>query len=444
MAQAVRGCGAAELSGTFETIVGLSSGRPPAAIAIIRISGPRALAAAGAVAGSLPEARRAALRTLRAPDDGAVLDRALVLAFPGPRSATGEDIVEFHVHGGRAVAAAVEEALVAQPGCRRAEAGEFTRRAFENGRIDLIETEGLADLLAAETEGQRRRAIDAAEGHVSRRIGEWADAVLALSARVEAVLDFGDEDDVAADDAGIARDAAALTSEMARSLDQPTVERLRDGVIVALAGPPNSGKSTLLNALAGRDAAIVSPIAGTTRDRIELQLVRAGRAYRLVDTAGLRGADVDVIEAEGIARTIRAIAGADIVLWLGDGLPPATEAETIWLQPRSDEPGREVLLPGRALAFSAVTGANMPDVWDMIAQQSDRLMPAPDEIALNQRQHALLHEARTAIHEAGMHHDMLIVAEHLRAARHALDQLLGRVGAENMLDALFGRFCIGK
>ena len=323
MAQAVRGCGAAELR-TFETIVALSSGRPPAAIAIIRISGPRALAAAGAVAGSLPEARRAALRTLRAPD-GAVLDRALVLAFPGPRSATGEDIVEFHVHGGRAVAAAVEEALVAQPGCRRAEAGEFTRRAFENGRIDLIEAEGLADLLAAETEGQRRRAIDAAEGHVSRRIGEWADAVLALSARVEAILDFGDEDDVAADDAGIARDAAALASEMARSLDQPTVERLRDGVIVALAGPPNAGKSTLLNALAGRDAAIVSPIAGTTRDRIELQLVRAGRAYRLVDTAGLRGDDVDVIEAEGIARTIRTIAGADIVLWLGDDLPPATE-----------------------------------------------------------------------------------------------------------------------
>ena len=442
MAQAVRGRGAAQLSETPNTIVALSSGRPPAAIAIIRISGSQALAAARAIAGPLPEPRRAALRTLRAPG-GAILDRALILVFPAPRSATGENIVEFHVHGGRAVAVAVEEALLTQAGCRRAEAGEFTRRAFENGRIDLIEAEGLADLLAAETESQRRRAIDAAEGHVSRKIEEWADAVLALSARVEAILDFGDEDDVSVDDGGIARGAMTLAFDMARLLDQPTVERLRDGVVVALAGPPNAGKSTTLNALAGRDAAIVSPIPGTTRDRIELQVVRSGRAYCLVDTAGLREEGPDTIEAEGIARAMRTVASADIVLWLGDEQPPTAEAETIWLQPRSDLPGRGHVLPGRALAFSAVTGANMSAVWTLIAEHTDRLMPAEDEIALNRRQQVLLLEAREALAEAE-HEDMLIVAEHLRAARHALDRLLGRIGAEDMLDALFGRFCIGK
>lgn len=442
MAQAVRGCRTAQLSETPDTIVALSSGRPPAAIAIIRISGPQALASARAIAGSLPEARRAGLRTLRGPD-GAILDRAIVLVFPAPRSATGEDMVEFHVHGGRAVAAAVEEALMKQPGCRPADAGEFTRRAFTNGRIDLIEAEGLADLLAAETESQRRRAIDAAEGHVSRKIGEWADAVLALSARVEAILDFGDEDDVSSDDGRIARDTLMLASDMARVLEQPTVERLRDGVVVALAGPPNTGKSTMLNALAGRDAAIVSPIAGTTRDRIELQLVRSGRAYRLVDTAGLRDEGPDTIEAEGIARAMRTVASADIVLWLGDEAPPTSQAETIWLQPRSDLPGRGDALQGRRLAFSAVTGANMAAVWDLIAERSARLIPAQDEIALNRRQQELLREAYEALAEAG-HDDMLIVAEHLRAARHALDRLLGKVGAEDMIDALFGRFCIGK
>lgn len=442
MAEAVRGCGAAQLSETRDTIVALSSGRPPAAIAILRISGPGALAAATAVAASLPPPRRAALRTLRGLD-GAILDRALVLVFPAPRSATGEDLVEFHVHGGRAVTAVVEAVLAAQPGCRAAEAGEFTRRAFENGRIDLIEAEGLADLLAAETEGQRRRAIDAAEGHVSRRIGEWADAVLALSARVEAILDFGDEDDVAVDERQIARDAVALAADMARLLEQPTVERLRDGVVVALAGPPNAGKSTTLNALAGRDAAIVSPIPGTTRDRIELPVVRSGRAYRLVDTAGLRDDESDAIESEGMARALRAMATADLVLWLGDEPPPVVDAPLLWLQPRSDLPGREALRAERHLAFSATTGASMDALWDLITAQTDRLIPSEDSIALNRRQHDLLKEAARALAESD-HPDMLIVAEHLRAARHALDRLLGRVGAEDMLDALFGRFCIGK
>jgi tRNA modification GTPase len=267
--------------------------------------------------------------------------------------------------------------------------------------------------------------------------------VLALSARVEAILDFGDEDDVTIDERQIPRDAMVLAAEMALLLEQPTIERLRDGVVVALAGPPNAGKSTTLNALAGRDAAIVSPIPGTTRDRIELAVVRAGRAYRLVDTAGLRDSGSDTIEAEGMARALRTVATADLLLWFGDEPPPPAEAGLLWLQPRSDLPGRDTLWPGRCLAFSATTGANMDALWTLIADQADRLMPSEDAIALNRRQHELLSEARLAL--AGSDHaDLLIVADQIRTARHALDRLLGRVGAEDMLDALFGRFCIGK
>ncbi|RHW17689.1 tRNA uridine-5-carboxymethylaminomethyl(34) synthesis GTPase MnmE [Sphingomonas gilva] len=426
-----------------DTIVALSSGRPPAAIAVLRASGPAAIAAAQAIAGTLPPPRRAALRTLRDPADGSTLDRALVLVFPGPRSATGEDLVEFHVHGGRAVAAAVEGALVAQAGCRAAAAGEFTRRALENGRIDLVEAEGLADLLTAETESQRRRALDAAEGHVSRRIGLWADRVLGLSARAEAILDFGDEDDVAVDEAAIGREALALAEEMAAVLDQPPVERLHQGPLIALAGPPNSGKSTTLNALAGRDAAIVSPIPGTTRDRIELAVVREGRAYRLVDTAGLRSRGDDEIEEEGMARARLAVEAADLLLWLGDESPPEVAATTLWLQPRSDLAGRSALRPGRALAFSAVTGEGLAELWRLIADRCSALLPSEDDLALNARQRGCLREAQRALADMESS-DMLVVAEHLRAARYALDRLLGRVGAEEMLDALFGRFCIGK
>jgi len=252
----------------MKTIVAVSSGRPPAAIAVIRLSGGDALAAARTIAGTLPEPRQAKVRRLR-DGDGATLDRALVLVFPGPQSATGEDLVEFHCHGGRAVVDAVERALLAHPGVRRAEPGEFTRRALIHGRIDLAEAQGLADLLTAETERQRIAAIGAAEGRISAAVRGWMDRLSGLAARIEAMLDFSDEDDVGEEDLNrVHQDIVALVDDMTIVVSAPPVERLRDGLRVVLAGPPNAGKSTLINLLCEREVAIVTPIAGTTRDRI--------------------------------------------------------------------------------------------------------------------------------------------------------------------------------
>ncbi|MFA5969830.1 MAG: tRNA uridine-5-carboxymethylaminomethyl(34) synthesis GTPase MnmE, partial [Sphingomonas sp.] len=336
------------------TIFAVSSGTPPAAIAVMRISGPAACAAGRALCGALPPPRQASLRAVRHPVSGDLLDRAILLWFDGPATATGEDLVELHLHGGRAIVASVTGALGSMPGLRPAEPGEFTRRALAAGRIDLAEAEGLADLLVAETESQRRRALSAAEGEVSRAVGRWSDRVLLLSAQVEALLDFSDEDDVASEGATdeISEGIAALGVEIDEVLATPPVERLRDGLRVVLAGPPNAGKSTLLNTLAARDAAIVSPIAGTTRDRIEAPLVRDGIAYVLTDTAGLAAETADPIEALGIERTGQAIAQADILLWLGDTPPPA-HPTMIWLYPRLDE--RPPCPVGR-LGLSARTG----------------------------------------------------------------------------------------
>ena len=284
----------------MDTIFAVSSGRPPAAIAILRVSGPGAIAAATAMAGSLPPPRMGGVRLLR-DTDGSALDRALVLVFPAPASATGEDVVELHCHGGRAVVTAIEHALAGFPGLRAAEPGEFTRRALTNGRIDLAQAEGLADLLNAETERQRIAAIGAVEGLIGRSVRGWLAGIALLAARVEATLDFADEDDVAGQgdtiDA-VVGEMRALAALIDRAIDAPPVDRLRDGVRVVLAGPPNSGKSTLLNLLAEREAAIVTPIAGTTRDRIDVALQRGGVPYVVTDTAGLTATD-DVVERIG-------------------------------------------------------------------------------------------------------------------------------------------------
>lgn len=424
------------------TIFAVSSGAPPAAIAVMRISGPDAVAAGRVLAGALPPSRRAGVRVLRDPADGTELDRALVLWFAGPATATGEDLVELHLHGGRAVVAAVSRALAALPGLRQAEPGEFTRRALMAGRIDLAEAEGLGDLLMAETEGQRRRAIAAAEGVVSRAVGGWSDRLLRLSAEVEALLDFSDEDDVASESAigDVSRGMEELAAEIGEVLAQPPVERLRDGIRVALAGPPNAGKSTLLNALAGRDAAIVSPIAGTTRDRIEAPVIRDGIAYVLTDTAGLAGTTADPIEAIGIARAEEAVAAADILLWLGDEAPPAREA-VLWLYPRADA---RAPAPADRLPLSAVTGEGMAALWAALHRTARSLLPREDRLAVNQRQRALLEDCLGGLSRAATERDLLLVAENLRLARGALDRITGVTHVEAMLDALFGKFCIGK
>jgi len=423
------------------TIYAVSSGRPPAAIAVVRISGPAACTAAETLAGRLPAPRHASLAGLR-DADGALLDRALVIVFPGPRTATGEDLVEFHCHGGRAVIAAVERALSRVPGLRPAEPGEFTRRALTNGRIDLTEAEGLADLLEAETEGQRIAAINAAEGRVSQAVRGWMDDVAMLSARIEAMLDFSDEDDVASDAAAfdaIRLAVDALADRIARVVDAPPVERLKDGIRVVIGGPPNSGKSTLLNLMGERDAAIVSSISGTTRDRIDVPVMRGGIAYVLTDTAGLIDT-LDPIEAIGVTRAEQAITTADILVWLADTAPP--RADAIWVHARADLAGRDVVPEGRAIAIAHTDPASIDRLWDELHRRADALLPRSDGIALKAHQRRQCAAAIVTLKETSA--DPLIVAEHLRRARSILAEVLGLDATGEMLDALFGRFCIGK
>ncbi len=375
--------------------------------------------------------------------DGDLLDHALLLTFPGPASATGEDIVELHLHGGRAVVAAVERALEGLAGLRRAEPGEFTRRALMAGRIDLTEAEGLGDLLSAETETQRRAAIAAADGGVRRRIEHWSGQLLALAARVEAQLDFADEDDVAPEgDAEIRRAAQIIANDIAAILANPPVERLRDGIRVVLAGPPNSGKSTLINALADRDVSIVSSIAGTTRDRIEVPVSQSGVAYVLTDTAGLAGETLDPIEVIGIERAEAAMLAADVVLWLGDDPPPMEEY--LWIHARADMAGRGDLPKGPLVAVAAATGKGVADLWRLIGTRAAALLPRLDEVVLNRRQHDLMKECGELVAEVAQTSDMLITAEHLRLSLATLDRVTGHSDTEAMLDTLFSRFCIGK
>ncbi len=423
-----------------DTIFALSSGTPPAAIAVVRISGTAAGEALEALAGSRPEPRHAVLRTLRG-TEGEVLDRALVLWFPGPASTTGEDLAELHLHGGRAVVAAVERALAAMDKLRRATPGEFTRRAFANGRIDLAEAEGLADLLQAETELQRRNAMALAGGALSRQVEDWRERLLVLSAQVESALDFADEDDVGTIPPAFTEGVSALGGEIRAWLDRPRSEMLREGYRVVLAGPPNAGKSRLFNALLESDAAIVSEIAGTTRDVLSRSVAIGGVPFQLFDTAGIREKTSDPIEREGIARARGAFEGADLVLWLGkEGAGPAGAWE---IETRSDLDGRERKSGSRHLV-SAMTGEGMPALLGDLAETARRSLPMPGEVALNARQGRLLDLASVALADAAGETDPLLVAENLRAARVAFDSLLGRTTTEDMLDALFGRFCIGK
>lgn len=423
------------------TIFALSSGAPPAGVGVIRVSGPQARNALETLAGRVPEPRRAALARLRN-DEGALLDEALVLWFPGPATATGEDLAEFHCHGGRAVIAAVERALAALGGMRRAEPGEFTRRAFANGRIDLAEAEGLGDLLSAETELQRATALVNAGGALSRQVEGWREKVLGLSAEVEGVLDFSDEEDAADLPECFTWNIAALAGELSAWLARPRSERLGEGYRVVLAGPPNAGKSTLFNALVESEAAITSPIAGTTRDVIERSVAMAGVPFTFADTAGLRdGAEADAIEAIGIARAQAELARADVVLWLGpEGEGPAGAWE---ISAQADREGF-VTKPRARFTLSAKTGSGVAALKTALVDAARDALPKPGEAALNARQHARLTEAAEALEAAGRLADPLLVAEELRRARLAFDRLIGRATTEDMLDTLFGRFCIGK
>lgn len=424
-----------------DTIFALSSGAAPAAIGIVRISGPHAAVALTTLCGKLPDPRKSSLRAVTGAD-GEILDRALILWFPGPATATGEDLAEIHCHGGRAVIAAIASALASLQGLRAAGPGEFTRRAFDNGRMDLNAVEGLSDLLAAETQAQRRAALLMTEGHFSRQIEGWRQSLLHLSALTEAALDFSDEDDVPAANIEdeIRTQIGQLRDLCAQALSAPSVQRLRDGVRVVLAGPPNAGKSTLLNSLVGRDVAIVSDIAGTTRDRIEVPAAINGIAFLFTDTAGLHIGNGDVIENIGMERARHAMAAADLILWLGDAdSAPCDDVLLVAAQSdrtdRADRPGFKV---------SALTGEGMDALRMAIQSRAAALLPQTGEVALHDRQRQEISKIVSYLQSATASSDFLIVAEELRLARYAIDRLTGRAGTEDLLDRLFSSFCIGK
>lgn len=423
-----------------DTIFALSSGRPPAAISVIRISGPKAHEAGRAIAGSLGEPRIAVVRPLRKPASGELLDDALVLRFDAPGSATGENIVEFQCHGGRAVVDGVLDALTSFEGLRAAIPGEFTRRAFENGRIDLTEAEGLADLIEAETESQRKAALAMAEGGLSREIAAWEQRLLGLAAETERIIDYDDADDRI--DAAVQRECVSLEAELRSWLQHPRAERLKDGIKVVVAGPPNAGKSSLVNVIAGEERAIVTSIPGTTRDHIEVPLALGGVPILLTDTAGLRDS-ADEVEAIGVARATRLIEGADVLLWLGPGAEAPQHRATIFLFPKADLPERGAA-PDGSLAISSVSGQGIADLLKRLEAMARALLPAEGIVALNRRQAGQLMEAADALRSAASAGDIVLLAEDLRLARAAFDRLTGRAGVEDLLDALFSRFCLGK
>lgn len=380
------------------------------------------------------------VRPLRDPPSGELLDDALVLRFDSPASSTGEDIVEFQCHGGRAVVDAVLAALGTIEGLRQAEPGEFTRRAFENGRIDLTEAEGLADLIDAETESQRKAAIALAEGGLRKQIETWQHRLLSLSAQAERAIDYDEEDEAVEPPLLAACDG--LAAELRSWLDRPRVEPLKDGVRVVVAGPPNSGKSSLINAIAGQERAIVTDIPGTTRDHIEVPLSVAGLPVIVTDTAGLRET-IDTVEAIGVARTAELIEAADVVLWLGDPQEAPNHPQLVLVHSKSDLPGRGSA-PEGSVAASAVTGAGLKDLLEIVSEHAKTLLPGEDAIALNRRQAAHIADAAEAVGIAATAGELVIVAENLRQARAAFDRLTGRAGVEEVLDALFSRFCLGK
>jgi len=424
----------------MDTIFALSSGRPPAAVSVIRVSGPRAHQAGTEIAGTLPEARTAAVRELRHPRSGQPLDQALVLRFDSPASSTGEDVVEFQCHGGRAVVDAVLDVLTSFEQLRPAQPGEFTRRAFENGRIDLTEAEGLADLLEAETETQRKAALALAGGGLRKQVSDWQQRLLGLSAEAERAIDYDESDELV--DPSLQRACGALADELRSWLSRPRTERLNDGVRVVVAGPPNAGKSSLLNAIVGEERAIVTAVPGTTRDHIEVPLSLGGVPILLTDTAGLRDS-ADGVEAIGIARAASLIEAADVLVWLGeqDDAPP--HPRVIEVYPKSDLADR-LPAPEGALLVSSVTGEGVNELLRRVEDCVRGLLPSEDAISLNRRQALHIGEAADGLALAREASDLVLLAEHLRVARAAFDRLTGRAGIEDVLDALFSRFCLGK
>ena len=441
-----------------DTIFAQSSGHGRAGVAVIRVSGPNAGVVVERMAAPMPKPRFAAFRTIRNPVSGEVLDQALVLWFPAPKSETGEDMAELQVHGGRAVVAGVFEAIGSIQGCRLAEPGEFARRAFENGKLDLTGVEGLADLIDAETAAQRRQALRQADGALARLYGGWRAELIEALALLEAAIDFSDEGDVARDAEGMSRArVAALRDAIARHLDDGhRGELVRDGFHVVLAGAPNSGKSSLLNALARRDVAIVSDEAGTTRDIIEVKLDLKGLPVVVSDTAGIREA-AGKVEQEGIRRALQRAGQADLVVWLVDasnaqggdsvGMPDVGVDKLVVLS-KADLVDAGRLPPvAKTIRVSAVTGQGIDVLTGLLADAARARIGSDEAPALTQARHRChleqgLGSLRAALAQPAGATEL--GAEDLRRAADALGRVTGAVDVEDVLDAVFGRFCIGK
>jgi len=493
-----------------DTIFALSSGRGPAAIAVIRISGPRAGEAIKTLGGRIPEPRKAGLARVRDPKSGDTIDEALVLWFPAPHSETGEDVAELQLHGGRAVIAATLAALCRVEGLRPAEPGEFTRRAFENGKLDLTAVEGLADLVMAETEGQRRQAFRQMKGLLGERAETWRQTLIQALALVEARIDFSDETDVPEN---LVEPALRLVRELEGDIaavlrDGAGGERLREGLVVAIAGPPNAGKSTVLNRIARREAAIVSPYAGTTRDVIEVHLDLGGLPVTLLDTAGIRDTD-DPVEMEGVRRARERAAGADLVLWVvdasaaggpadlarrdqgssqGSGSPAVCSVQPpTWLilnkidliaiagknehgihkidsnelaksfnkhlksLPKNKLTTRneyKFIKTEHVLSLSASTGEGFERFLGQLLGYAKNFMAGAESALVTRERHRRVLEDTLAALQRALGSELAgredLLAEELRTAAHALGRLTGRVDVEDILDVIFRDFCIGK
>lgn len=438
-----------------DTIFALSSGALPSGVAVIRISGPQAFEASRRLVGELPPPRTARLKTIRT-RNGLILDRALMLIFPNPASFTGEDSVELHLHGGRAVVQALFDELNTNDRLRLAEPGEFSRRAFENGKLDLVEAEGLADLISADTEMQRRLAVEQSAGGLSALYNGWADRLTRARALIEAELDFADEEDVPGSvSEQIWDDMRILHKELAEHLSGAAAgEIIRDGLKVVIGGPPNAGKSSLMNALAKREIAIVTDIAGTTRDVLHVDLDIDGFAVRLYDTAGLRETE-EVVEREGVRRAQSTIEHADLLLLLEEIGKPAGAA--VGLEPRVgstwrigtklDLHGGEAPVGLYDLCISTTTGAGLMQLQQMLGDELKRrtgggadTLPGRLRHTDNLRKAHHFLERAIAATKSGLD----IRAEDLRLAGNALGRITGRVDVENLLDVIFSEFCIGK
>jgi tRNA modification GTPase len=427
-----------------DTIFAPATAQGRAAIAVLRISGPDTHAILSRLCRP-PPPREARLRTLRAPS-GETLDHALVLWFPAPATYTGEDAAELHLHAGPAILAAVAAAL-ADAGARPAEPGEFTRRAFLAGKLDLTEAEAVADLSAAETDAQRRQAIRQLEGGLAQRLHEWSQRLTDILAHAESLIDFPDEDPTQLL-AQLGAGRTALARDLRAAIEDTAGERLREGLVFAIAGPPNAGKSTLFNALAGRDAAIVAPTPGTTRDIIETRIVLGAVPVTLLDTAGLRDSQ-DPIENEGIARARARAAEADLVLNLhaaNTHPEPIQARRTLTIATKTDlyPANTHAHTPADAnLAISTTTGQGLPQLRQRLTEEATHLTQAAGPPPLTRARH------RAALTEAANHLETTaelpeLIAEDLRAAHHALARITGQSGVETILDAIFSRFCIGK